>query len=120
MDRGEQIDHGKGLQTYGSYPMYLLRENSEKFSDKFHVNYFRNSNAMDIIKSTKNGIHFLTFKTIGGILDFRFFVGDNNPEQTLRPFQEYIGKSVIPPFWSLGFHQSRWGYENVTMLEQVI
>lgn len=31
----------------------------------------------------------------------------------------YLGRSAVPPFWSLGFHQSRWGYNNISMLEDV-
>ena len=31
-----------------------------------------------------------------------------------------MGRSAVPPFWSLGFHQSKWGYENVSVLENVI
>lgn len=31
-----------------------------------------------------------------------------------------MGKSQIPPFWSLGFHQSRRGYSDVSALEKVI
>jgi len=27
---------------------------------------------------------------------------------------------LIPPFWSLGYHQSRWGYENITVIQDVI
>ena len=27
---------------------------------------------------------------------------------------------MIPPFWGFGYHQSKWGYENVSMLEKVI
>ncbi len=46
-DRGQVMDKGEGLQTYGFYPFYLLRERS----NLFHINYFRNSNAMDVIKS---------------------------------------------------------------------
>ena len=44
--------------------------------DVFHVNYLRNSNAMDVIKSTSNSKHYITFKVIGGVLDFRFILGE--------------------------------------------
>lgn len=38
----------------------------------------------------------------------------------MEKFSLYLGKSQIPPFWSFGFHQSRWGYSNIGSLEQVI
>ena len=75
---------------------------------------------MDVIKAEKNGKHYLTFKVIGGIFDFRFFLNEQNPEATLEKFQLYYGRSAVPPFWSLGFHQCRWGYNDVSALENVI
>ncbi len=38
----------------------------------------------------------------------------------VQKFHNYLGPSHTPPFWSLGFHQSRWGYNNITALENVI
>ncbi len=60
------------------------------------------------------------FRVIGGIIDFRFIVGSTNPEEVIQKFHNYLGPSHTPPFWSLGFHQSRWGYKNITALETVI
>lgn len=31
-----------------------------------------------------------------------------------------MNKAHIPPFWSLGFHQCRWGYPDVSKLESVL
>jgi len=31
-----------------------------------------------------------------------------------------LGISAVPPFWSLGFHQCRWGYHKVENLETVL
>ena len=75
---------------------------------------------MDVIKEKKNGKIILTYKVIGGIFDFRFFMNEQTPFMLLYRFTEYLGKSAVPPFWALGFHQSRWGYQNVSMLEDVL
>lgn len=99
---------------YGYYPVYLRRE----VGNFFHVNYFRNSNAMDVIKDGGK----LTYRVIGGLFDYRFFLTDKqSPAQALQSFQQnYLGKSIIPPFWAMGFHQARFGYTSVAALENVI
>lgn len=53
-------------------------------------------------------------------MDFRFLLGEQSPEATLDKFQVFIGRSAVPPFWSLGFHQCRWGYKNITALKNVL
>jgi alpha-glucosidase (family GH31 glycosyl hydrolase) len=115
-DRGQVIDKQQGLQTYGHYPIYLLRDNSSNF----HINYFRNSNAMDIIVNESSGdTYTFTYKTIGGMIDFRFILGTNSAEEAIERFHLFLGRAAVPPFWSLGFHQCRWGYENISYLENV-
>ena len=116
-DRGQMMDTGIGKQTHGYYPIYLQRE----VGHKFHMSYFRSSNALDVIaQNTEPNRYKLTYKTIGGIIDFRFFLGQFNPEPLVLRFQNYLGRSAVPPFWSLGYHQCRWGYKNIEALENVI
>jgi alpha-glucosidase (family GH31 glycosyl hydrolase) len=69
-----------------------------------------------IIKDLDDYTRSLTYKVIGGIFDFRFFINDRNPVLVMDKFHEYLGPSAIPPFWSLGFHQCRWGYQNIAFL----
>ena len=40
------------------------------------------------------------------------FMSDKNPENLLKKFHSHymLGKSAIPPFWAMGYHQCRWGY----------
>jgi lysosomal alpha-glucosidase len=51
----------------------------------------------------------ITFKSIGGIFDFYFFMGPT-PADVLKQYAEIVGKPFLPPYWSLGFHLCRFGY----------
>jgi alpha-glucosidase (family GH31 glycosyl hydrolase) len=105
---------GVGKNRYGSHPMYLMRERS----GNYHVSYLRNSYPLDVEVDHLSSK--LTYKISGGVLDFTFFIGDKNPETSIKMYHKYLGGYSMPPFWSLGFHQSRWGYLSVNMIEDVL
>lgn len=57
---------------------------------------------------------------MGGTLHFIILLGQEDPEPLLRRYHDYIGHSHIPPFWSLGYHQCRWGYRTLEDLIEVV
>ncbi|XP_060863594.1 lysosomal alpha-glucosidase-like isoform X3 [Metopolophium dirhodum] len=89
------------INGYGSHPFYLLMEKS----GNSHGVFLFNSNAMDIILQPAPAI---TYRVIGGILDFYFFSGPT-PSDVITQYTEIIGRPFLPPYWSLGFHLSRYG-----------
>lgn len=95
---------------YGSHPFYL----SAEADNSVHGVFLFNSNPMDIITQPQPA---LTYRTIGGVLDFFIFLGPT-AEETLEQYHNLIGLPAMPPFWSLGFHLSRYGYQNLTNLEK--
>ncbi|KAF9414217.1 hypothetical protein BGZ94_000466 [Podila epigama] len=95
---------------YGSHPFYLEMRNGTA-----HGVFLRNSNGMDVVISPAK----LTYKVIGGIFDFTFFLGPS-PVDVINQYTELIGRPHMPPAWAMGFHQCRYGYENINQVEKVL
>ena len=53
-------------------------------------------------------------------MQFIIMLGDKNPETLIKRYHQYIGGAHVPPFWALGYHQSRWGYKNIREFENII
>jgi alpha-glucosidase (family GH31 glycosyl hydrolase) len=117
-DRGQFLDRGTSAgNTYGHYPTYLVRTQSKLWD----MSYMRASVPMAVqVESYASIAYKLTYRLIGGVFDFRFFLGNQFAEVTIERFHQILGRSAIPPFWALGMHQSRWGYQNSSMLKEVI
>ena len=100
-----------GYNAMGIHPLGFHRTSKAAFVGLL----FNNINAQDLIiesgeqKSYNNNNVLLEHLTIGGVIDY-FITLNNNPEQALISLHEIIGHPTMPPFWSLGFHQCRWGY----------
>ncbi|KAL4493952.1 hypothetical protein ABPG72_021969 [Tetrahymena utriculariae] len=108
------IDNGTpGKSIYGYHPMYLRREVIE---NNFHVTLFRNTYGLQVDYKQNQ---YLTYKTIGGNLDFKFFLGNSNPENAIKLYHNYVNGWILHPFWAQGFHQCRWGYKSSDQLMEV-
>ncbi|KAL3066467.1 hypothetical protein OYC64_016425 [Pagothenia borchgrevinki] len=87
---------------YGAHPFYLAMEEG----GDAHGFFLLNSNAMDVVLQPAPAI---TWRTIGGILDFYVFLGPD-PASVIGQYVEVIGYPAMPIYWALGYHLCRWGY----------
>jgi alpha-glucosidase len=100
---------------YGSHPMYI-----EHRTTGTHGVLLLNSNGMDVnYNRSSSGDHYLEYNTIGGVLDFYFFAGPD-PKDVSRQHAEAFGLPAMAPYWSLGFHQAKYGYWDVNFLAEVV
>ncbi|ELW68867.1 Maltase-glucoamylase, intestinal [Tupaia chinensis] len=101
------------INLYGAHTFFLCLEDTSGFS--FGV-FLMNSNAMEVTLQPAPAI---TYRTIGGILDFYVFLG-NTPEQVVQEYLELIGRPFLPSYWSLGFQLSRRDYGGIDGLKEVV
>ncbi|XP_044210999.1 maltase-glucoamylase, intestinal [Thunnus albacares] len=95
---------GYKKNCYGVHPFYMGLETTADA----HGVLLLNSNAMDV---TFQPTPALTYRTVGGILDFYMVLGPT-PEMVVQEYTALIGRPVLPAYWSLGFQLCRYGYSN--------
>ncbi|XP_048487730.1 lysosomal alpha-glucosidase-like [Plutella xylostella] len=96
---------------YGSHPFHLGLEDS----GKSHGMVLLNSNAMDIVTQPTPA---LTYRTIGGILNFLLVLGDA-PNEVLAEYTALVGRPAMPPYWALGFHLCKFNYGSLNVTRDV-
>jgi alpha-glucosidase (family GH31 glycosyl hydrolase) len=106
---GTKYDDGKGgMNQYSHQPIGLHKTKYENLWLGF---VFLNTNAQDVVIRSDQDNTYLTHKTIGGIIDYYIIVNDS-PEEIIKNIQTLLGIPPLPPFWSFGNHQSRYGYKS--------
>uniref|UniRef100_A0A1A8FYD1 P-type domain-containing protein n=1 Tax=Nothobranchius korthausae TaxID=1143690 RepID=A0A1A8FYD1_9TELE len=97
---------------YGVHPFYLAME----AGGTAHGFFLLNSNAMDVVLQPAPA---LTWRTIGGILDFYVFLGPD-PGSVVEQYVDVIGRPAMPIYWALGYHLCRWGYNSSDSTWEVV
>ena len=131
-DVGDPID----TNLYGSHPFYLdtryyeIGSNGKKtlvttelntstatgnYTSLSHGVYLRNAHGMEVLLTPTN----VTWRTIGGSIDLYFYAGPTQAEVTNQHLV-VTGMPALQQYFGFGYHQCRWGYENWTVVEEVV
>jgi alpha-glucosidase (family GH31 glycosyl hydrolase) len=63
-----------------------------------------------------NGV---TFRTIGGVINYFVFVGPT-PAAAVAQYHALLGPPTLIPYWGLGWHQCRYGYNTLEEVQAVV
>ncbi|MDA1475373.1 glycoside hydrolase family 31 protein [Bacillus changyiensis] len=88
---------------YTSIPFFIGLKNKQAYGilfDNSYRSYFEMASESD---------DYYYFYANGGPLSYYFMYGPEI-EDVLDIYTELTGKMDLPPKWTLGFHQSKWGY----------
>jgi alpha-glucosidase len=108
------IGDNQDANLYGTHPFYLEQRysNGKGYS---HGVYSRNFYGQDILLRDTS----ITYRTIGGSIDLYFYSGPT-PAKVSESYITSIGKPGMQQYWTFGFHQCRWGYKNISELDDVV
>ncbi|KAL4855918.1 Alpha-glucosidase [Chlorella vulgaris] len=97
--------------TYGHWPFVMVMEQDGSCWGALLLN----SNGMDMVATRDR----LTWRAIGGMIDLFVFMGPT-PLDVVQQLTRVVGRPALQPYWSLGFHQSKYGYGSLGQVQQVV
>lgn len=101
-DPSPHVDSFKTL--YKTIPFFITLK-----TDCVYGIFFDNTNR-SYFDMGKESTKYYYFATDGGNLDYYFFAGESIAN-IISEYTKLTGTANRPQLWSLGYHQSRWGYE---------
>lgn len=103
-----------GTNLYGTHPVHY----DHRGANGTHAVFLLNSNGMNYKIDDSDGTY-LEYDLLGGVLDFYFVAGPTPVEASIQ-YSEIVGKSAMQPYWGFGFHQCRYGYQDVYNVAEVV
>lgn len=130
-DVGDIID----ANIYGNHPIYLdtryfevdkdtgmmayapnATDKAAQYKSYTHGVFQRSAHTQEVLLRESN----ITWRALGGSIDLYFYQGPTQDEVTKSYQKSAIGLPAMQQYWTFGYHQCRWGYNNWTELQDVI
>ena len=110
------INSSTGL--YGSNPMLTAIHDSGKYTSGIvWLNPSETFVTLSQARGNNSSIE-STWLSETGFIDIIILTGPR-PEDVLRQYHAITGKPALPPIFALGFHQSKWGYDDEDEVDTV-
>ncbi|KAF6218041.1 hypothetical protein HO133_006453 [Letharia lupina] len=105
-----------GTNLYGNHPIYFEYRES---TSETHGVFMLNSDGMDLDINSDSAGQYLEYNMIGGIVDLYVLAGPG-PVDVARQYSDVIGQPTMMPYWGFGFHQCRYGMQDVYEVAAVV
>eukprot|EP01022_Parablepharisma_sp_SALTPOND_P002386 TRINITY_DN1097_c0_g1_i1.p1 TRINITY_DN1097_c0_g1~~TRINITY_DN1097_c0_g1_i1.p1 ORF type:complete len:2193 (+),score=167.35 TRINITY_DN1097_c0_g1_i1:16766-23344(+) len=116
-DQGAVIETraNPGHNLYGSHPFMLYQLRNGQFAAIF----FKTSNALQVNLKFTGTTTTVRYSTVGGIMDF-YILYKGDAQFILQQYHNLVGKPMLPPLWSLGYHYGRSGVKTLKDLKELV
>jgi alpha-glucosidase len=91
-------------------------DTSKEYKSYTHGVFLRNAHAQEVVLKPSN----ITWRTLGGSIDLYFYSGPDAETLTQSYQRSMVGYPVMQQYWTFGYHQCRWGYQNWSVLQEVV
>ena len=91
-------------------------EKSGTYRSFSHGLFQRNAHPQEVLLR-ESGI---TWRALGGGVDLYFYEGPTQDGVTKAYQKSTVGLPAMQQYWTLGFHQCRWGYQTWSELQGVL
>ncbi|HVA89092.1 MAG TPA: TIM-barrel domain-containing protein, partial [Chloroflexota bacterium] len=98
--------HHRGMDNlYQAHPVFLAQRPGLAWGLFLHSTWL---SRFDVGATHQDTLEILTH---GYELDYYLLYGPS-PAEVVERLTGLVGRPALPPLWSLGYHQSRWGYDS--------
>ena len=109
--------NGEANPIYMPLPVYLSLHKDGSYLIFYENSFPATFTFEPPLDREGNGRSLSSAAFTGGML--RYYLIPGPPQRAIERFTELTGRPELPPLWSLGYHQSRWGYRTAADVRTV-
>ncbi len=100
-------------------PMYVSVPYYVGFNGNIPYGVFVDHSAKSVFNFGAANTRFTSISVMDDHFVYYLLAGNSLFDITQK-YTQLTGRNTMPPKWSLGFHQSRWGYQSSTEIEELV